>query len=50
MIKAVHRVDPAQRGSYSAADFEHIVTRLASYLIDEERGLERLYTIVHNRN
>jgi hypothetical protein len=50
VLKAVHRLDPAERGHYTAEDFEHIITRLSDYLIDEERGLERLYTIVHNRN
>jgi len=49
VIKAVHRVDPTQRGPYTAEDFAHITGRLADYLVDEERGLERMYYIINHR-
>jgi hypothetical protein len=50
VIKAIHRVDPSARDSYTEQDFEHIVTGLADYLVDEERGLERMYTIISDRD
>ncbi len=50
VIKAIHRTDPAARDSYSADDFQNIVTGLSDYLIDEERGLERMYTIINDRD
>lgn len=49
VIKAIHRVDPSERGPYTAEDFEHILGRLADYLVDEERGLERMYYIINHR-
>ncbi len=49
VIKSIHRYDPTQRGAYTAQDFEHIITALADYLVDKERGLERMYHIINNR-
>jgi len=49
VIEAIHRVDPSARDSYTEQDFEHIITGLADYLIDGERGLERMYTIINDR-
>lgn len=50
VVKAIHRVDPSARDSYTEQDYEHIITRLSDYLIDEERGLERMYNIVNDRD
>ncbi len=50
VIEAIHRVDPSARDAYTAQDFEHIVTGLSDYLIDEERGLERMYSIISDRD
>ena len=48
VIKHLNRLDPTALGPYSAADFEHILTNLNDYLLDDERGLERMYHIINH--
>lgn len=50
IIKQVHRLEPNASGTRTATDFKFIVQKMVDYLTDEERGLERMYTIIRGRN
>ncbi len=49
VIAAVHRSEPDATGERSPADYASILREVADYLLDERRGLEKLYQIVERR-
>lgn len=50
VICAVHREDPAATGTLRAADAARILREISSYLLDDQRGIEKLYQQVERRN
>tara|TARA_B100000609_G_C17223049_1_gene442207 strand:- start:13260 stop:16292 length:3033 start_codon:yes stop_codon:yes gene_type:complete len=50
IFSGINRLEPAKGTSLSAADLSAIMTSTSKYLLDKETGLEKLYTIVIQRN
>ncbi len=50
IIGAVHREDPEQTGEKSVDDIASILKEVSDYLMDDVRGLEKLYQQVARRN
>lgn len=49
VIAAVHREDPEQTDEKQPADWQSILHQVADYLLDGERGVEKLYQMVARR-
>jgi hypothetical protein len=49
-ILAINRDDPSETGVLSAQDWSSVLTQVADVMLDERRGLERLYTLVQCRD
>ncbi len=49
-VTAINRADPRQKGVLSAADWGSVAEQLSEVMLDEQRGLERLYDLVQCRN
>jgi len=49
IISSIHRQDPAQTGETSVGDMANCLKETSDYLLDQERGLEKLYQQVERR-
>ena len=49
VISEVNRVSPHEGTSYRAADHTALFEQIDDFLVDEERGIERLYDVVQTR-
>jgi hypothetical protein len=49
IISAIHRQDPVQTGETSVGDMTNCLRETSEYLLDGERGLEKLYQQVERR-
>lgn len=49
-VTSVNRAEPTQTGVLSAKDWGSVATKLSEIMLDERRGLERLYDLVQCRN
>ncbi len=49
VIAAIHRADSGQLTEKSTTDLAHIFGEVSEYLLDQERGLEKLYLHVQRR-
>ena len=49
IISKIHRQDPAQTGETSVGDMANCLKETSDYLLDGERGLEKLYQQVERR-
>jgi len=49
-VTSVNRADPTQKGVLSAEDWGSVAEKLTEIMLDERRGLERLYDLVQCRN
>ncbi len=50
MVKTFYRQRPGSTKSLTPADYQSIFQELARYLTDKEHGMEKLYTVIKNRN
>lgn len=50
VICAVHREDPSGQDTLTAADAARILQEVSAYLLDDQRGIEKLYQQVERRN
>jgi hypothetical protein len=50
LMTTMYRHQPGQTTSPEAKDFQKIFQSLATYLTDNERGLEKLYDVIRKRN
>jgi hypothetical protein len=49
IISKIHRQDPVQTGETSVGDMTNCLRETSDYLLDDERGLEKLYQQVERR-
>jgi hypothetical protein len=49
IISSIHRQDPVQTGETSVGDMTNCLRETSDYLLDGERGLEKLYQQVERR-
>jgi hypothetical protein len=49
IISRIHRQDPTQTGETSVGDMTNCLRETSDYLLDGERGLEKLYQQVERR-
>ncbi|MDH5492818.1 MAG: hypothetical protein OEY14_12770, partial [Myxococcales bacterium] len=49
VISEVGRASPGEGGTLSAEDYHHVMGEAVDLLSSEERGLERLYDVIQNR-
>lgn len=50
IIAAVHRADPTQTGELLPADMASFLFEAGDYMLDEERGVEKLYQQIERRD
>ncbi len=48
-FKSLLRVDPAEDGPFTTPDMYRTLESLRDYLVDDQRGMERLYEVARNR-
>jgi hypothetical protein len=48
-VKQITRLQPGTTGPYTDDDVRFIMENLHDYLLDDQRGLERMYEIIRNR-
>ncbi|RME20370.1 MAG: hypothetical protein D6806_16525 [Deltaproteobacteria bacterium] len=49
VVGAVHRLDPLDESEKSPQDWANIIGQVSEYLLDGERGVEKLYDIIAHR-
>ncbi len=50
VISNVHRADPLRTDELKPVDMANILDQIGEYLLDEERGLEKLYVMIDRRD
>jgi hypothetical protein len=50
LLLAVHRVDPLQTGEETGQDFANVLQQVAGFLLDDLKGVEKLYLMVDRRD
>lgn len=49
VLGEVNRADPGAGGAYEVRDYESLFGEVTGFMLDERRGMERLYQVVQNR-